>query len=295
MLVTGGYACGAAGDEGLWATAEVYDPATGTFSPTGSMRSPREFHTATLLEDGRVLVAGGLTGPAAKVAGGVTLASVQTVDTTTALASAEIYDPATGTFSKAGSMGTGRLSHTATRLADGRVLVTGAGSEGLASTTSAEVYDPATDQWSPTGSMAKGRSLHTATLLGDGRVLVVGGRSSDDSDYRSAELYDPRDGTFRRVGAMDDGRQGHTATLLPDGRVLVTGGWWSNGRRYRVLSSAELFDPGSETFSPIGSMGTPRNGHTATLLLDGRVLIAGGSDLGYEGGEGVTSAVLYQP
>ena len=295
VLVTGGYNCGPGGEDGLWATAEVYDPTTGTFSRTGSMRAAREYHTATLLDDGRVLIAGGLSGPALKVAGEVTLASFQTADTTTALASAEIYDPATGTFSKADSMGTGRLRHTATMLQDGRVLVTGAGAEGLANSTSAELYDPATDRWSPTGSMAKGRSSHTATLLGDGRVLILGGASAGDAISRSAELYDPRSGTFSLAGSMDDRRDGHTATLLPDGRVLITGGWWSNGSRYRVLSSAELYDPAAETFTPIGSMGTPRNGHTATLLVDGRVLITGGSDIGYEGGVGVTTAVLYQP
>jgi hypothetical protein len=124
---------------------------------------------------------------------------------------------------------------------------------------------------------------------------VVGGRSPQDSVYSSAEAYDPRSGKFTSAGSMREGRQQHTTTLLPDGRVLIAGGYWSNGQKWRVLSSAEMYDPATGNFSPIGSMGTPRNGHSATLLNDGRVLIAGGSDIGNSGGVAVDSAVLYQP
>ena len=94
---------------------------------------------------------------------------------------------------------------------------------------------------------------------------------------------------------MGEGRQQHTATLLADGRVLIAGGFWSDGQAWRVLSSTERFDPGSGDFSPIGSMGTPRSGHTATRLDDGRVFIVGGEDIGREGGVGLDSAVLYEP
>ena len=143
--------------------------------------------------------------------------------------------------------------------------------------------------------MKTGRWLHTATLLQDGRVLVTGGRSPQDSVYKSAETYDPATGTFRPAGSMGDGRQQHTATLLPDGRVFIAGGYWSDGQNWRVLSSTEMFDPATGHFSPIGSMGTPRSGHTATLLNDGRVLIAAGGDIGNSGGVGVAPAVLYLP
>ena len=296
VLIAGGYNCARAGQDGIWGSAELYDPATGTFSPTGPMTTPREMHTATLLADGRVLITGGITGAQPTAAGGVILASIRTVDTSSnVLASAEIYDPASGTFTKTGSMHAFRNDHTATLLADGRVLVVGGGGEGYASRASAELYDPATGMFSKTGSLKTGRWLHTATLLPDGRVLVLGGRSPKDSVYRSAEIYDPQAGTFSKAGSMDEGRQQHTATLLPDGRVFVAGGYWSDGQRWRVLSSTEMYDPGAGTFTSIGSMGIPRDGHTATLLGDGRVLIVGGTDIGPKGGEGVTSAVLYQP
>jgi hypothetical protein len=295
VLVTGGYNCGPAGQDGLWASAEIYDPDAGTFSATGSMTAPREFHTATLLPNGRVLIAGGFSGPA-PIATRITLASVRTAESSSSvLATAEIFDPLAGAFTRTASMSTFRDHHTATLLADGRVLVVGGGGEGYASSTSAELYDPATERWKTTGSLRTGRWLHTATLLPDGRVLVVGGRSPADAVYRTAEAYDPQSGKFTRVGSMDDGRQQHTATLLPDGRVLVAGGFWSDGQASRVLSATELFDPGRGTFTSAGSMGTPRFEHTATLLPDGRVLIVGGTDIGPAGGVATRTALLYEP
>ncbi len=135
----------------------------------------------------------------------------------------------------------------------------------------------------------------STTLLQDGRVLILGGRSPKDSVYTSAELYDPRSGAFSSAGSMPEGRQQQTATLLPDGRVLIAGGYWSDGQKWRVLSSTEMYDPATGKFSAIGSMGARRDGHTATLLTDGRVLIVGGEDIGNGGGVGVPSAVLYQP
>jgi Tol biopolymer transport system component len=296
VLITGGYNCAKAGEDGVWASAELYDPTTGTFSRTGSMRTPREFHTATLLADGRVLIAGGYTANRPPTGSLVKLASYPLAESAASvLKSAEIYDPATGTFSRTGPMSTFRDHHTATLLNDGRVLVVGGGGEGYASSTSADVYDPSTGTFTKTGSMKQGRWLHTATLLGDGRVLVLGGRSPKDSVYKSAEIYDPDTGRFSPAGTMGEGRQQHTATRLPDGRVLITAGYWSDGQKWRVLTSAEMFDPATGKFGPIGSIGTPREGHNAVLLDDGRVLIVGGEDIGREGGVGVSSAVLYQP
>jgi hypothetical protein len=188
-----------------------------------------------------------------------------------------------------------RDQHTATLLQDGRVLVIGGGGEGYASQKTADLYDPATGRFSRTGSMKTGRWLQTATLLQDGRVLVTGGRSPQDSVYKSAEIYDPATGTFHSAGTMHEGRQQQTATLLPDGRVFIAGGYWSDGQKWRVLSSTEMFDPATGKFTSIGSMGAERSSHTATLLDDGRVLIAGGEDIGNSGGVGVGPAVLYQP
>ena len=266
------------------ASAELYDPKSGTFRPTGSMTTSRTTQTATLLRDGRVLIAGGY--------GGCTASICNT------LASAELYDPATGTFSPTGSMTTPREGLTATLLSDGRVLVAGGyggctvgvGTRNCNTFASAELYDPATGTFSPTGSMTTPRVYQTATLLSDGRVLIAGG--GDTSLALTAELYDPATGTFSPTGSMITAREYHTATLLPGGRVLIAGGE-SNGTGDVVLASAELYDPRTGTFSPTGSMTAVRAQQTATLLSNGRVLIAGGGDP--YAGSTLASAELYQP
>ena len=298
VLITGGVSCGEAEHAGIWASAELYDPVTGTFSPTGSMSRPRQSHAATLLPDGRVLITGGTTGESPLASQPVRLASYRTAATNAeVLTSAELYDPATGTFGRTGSLSTPRVNHTATMLQDGRVLVVGGGDEGYDSVRSTELYDPATGRFSPTGSLKSRRWQHTATLLQDGRVLVTGGRSPNDSTDASTEVYDPGSGKFSPTGSMKASRKGHTATLLPDGLVLITGGEEQNdtGIPGQTLSSTELYDPGTGKFTPSGSMGDPREAQTATLLNDGRVLIAGGYHIGDGGGVLVTSAVLYQP
>ena len=235
VLITGGYNCGNAETEGLWASAELFDPQTATFSPTGSMAAPRAGHTATLLADGRVLITGGSTGAPPPVAFQVVFASYQggsdpsghlaAVAGYNMLASAEVYDPTTGTFTPTGSMSRWRDVHTSTLLQDGRVLVVGGNDEWPASLTSAELYDPTAGTFSDTGSLVKGRWFHTATLLQDGRVLITGGKGPNDKSYASAELYDPTSGKFSSTSSMSDARQGHTATLLQDGRVLIAGGY----------------------------------------------------------------------
>jgi len=228
--------------------------AAGTWSPTGSMTVARFFPTAaTLLTDGRVLVAGGCGDD----------------ECFTLLASAELYNPATGTWSATGSMSVAPCCPTATRLLDGRVLVADGGS------TSAELYDPTTGTWSQTGSTSVGSFGFVATLLLDGRVLVTGGGSNGTS----AELYNPTTGTWSPTGSTS-GRFFSTATGLLDGRVLVAGG--SNG------TSAELYDPTTGTWSPTGSTSVGRFGFVATLLVDGRVLVIGGGSNG-------NSAELYNP
>jgi len=185
-------------------SAEVYDPKTGAFSGTGDMTIAREAATAALLPDGRVLVAGGSV-PVDSNNGSVT-------------ASAELYDPVSGTFTKTGSMASALEWRSAALLLDGTVLVAGGRGLGdLAGTAAAETYDLATGSFSPTGPMATRRVAPNLVGLVDGRVLVAGGPGA-------AELYDVDRRSFSTTGTMDAPRSGATATILPNGEVLFAGG-----------------------------------------------------------------------
>ncbi len=266
------------------ASAELYDPNTGLFSPTGSMNIVRRAHTATLLPNGKVLIAGGRLPPT--------------------YASAELYDSQTGQFTFTGSMATSRAFHSATLLANGKVLVAGGLSNG-AYITSAEIYDPNTGLFTATGSLNTARESHTATLLSDGTVLIIGG-DNGTAAIASAELYDPDTGKFSSTGSMGAARTAHTATLLPastarpNGKVLITGGDSNPAGGPAAFASAELYDPGTGTFSPTGSMSAGRWLHTATLLPayelrpHGKVLVAGGDSGPFSSGM-LASAELYDP
>ncbi len=237
------------------------------FVATGSLNTAREDHTATLLNNGKVLIAGGFD------------------STNNATASAELYDPAVGTFAPTGSLNTAREYHTATLLNNGTVLIAGGFDSTNNATASAELYDPAVGTFAPTGSLNTAREYHTATLLNNGTVLIAGGFDSTNNATASAELYDPAVGTFAPTGSLNTAREYHTATLLNNGTVLITGGF--NGS---VLASAELYDSVVGTFAPTGSVNTAREYHTATLLNNGKVLIAGGFN-----GSVLASAELFDP
>lgn len=255
--------------------AQAEDAAKGTFTTTGLMTSPRSLHTANLLADGRVLLAGGVG------AGG---------STSTTLDSAELYDPATRTFSATSSMSTPRLGAASVRLRDGRVFMAGGEDASKKSVASVELYNPSTGTWTLTSPMQADRVNPTATLLQNGKVLVVGGYqgNSECCALASAELYDPATGTFAPTGSLATARRNHTATLLEDGKVLIAGGYDGT-----YLDAPELYDPVAGTFSATGSMGTARRYPSATRLLNGKVLIAGGYQNGTDGL--LATADLYTP
>jgi len=253
--------------------------ATGAWTTTADLPTPGSWggqHDGpVLLEDGIVLVAGGAG------VGGAPLARVAR------------YDPDTNTWATTGNLLSARRLHSVTLLADGRVLVVGGTGVGGAQfpppgLAAAEVYDPDDGTWATTGNLHIGRWGHSATLLPDGSVLVAGGsavRSSQSlTALRSAERWDPESGDWTEVDPMTDARSGHTAVLLPNGKVLVAGGSVPTGRNTdAALAYCELFDP-DDTWSPTGSMTVPRARHQATLA--GTTVLATGGAAPGPGGDG---------
>jgi hypothetical protein len=271
VLIAGGY-----GEADALASAEIFDPVTGTFSTTGSMRTARGFHSANLLSTGEVLVTGGYGWRAYPN-----------------VAPAELYDPITGVFRAAGEyVGRGGCDFCAPSvlLHDGTVLFT--------AQTPSQLYDPANNAFTPNGVMTF--ELSAAAALDSGHVLFAGGEVM--ARMANAELYDPVNRTFTRVGDMASRRVWHTLTALPNGTALAAGGETEGCSGNSCvfagsLSSSELYVPLTRTFVPTGSMAFARETHTATLLGDGRVLMAGGVSYGgigiYHGG--LASAELYTP
>jgi N-acetylneuraminic acid mutarotase len=221
VLVTGG--CSQAACGAVTAVSELYDPATGQWSRTGSLATARDYQSATLLANGKVLVAGGFT-------------------TSGTAASAELYDPSAGRWSATGSMTVGRSIHSATLLGNGQVLVAGGEGQYGSVLPTAELYNPATGRWTATGSMTFRRFNHTATALLNGTVLVAGGFGKStgrtNNDLASAEIYNPASGTFAATGNMTATRNEHIAVRLPNGRVLAAGGL---GKGVGYQTSAELY------------------------------------------------------
>jgi hypothetical protein len=307
--------------ENSLASAELYNPATESFTPTGNLETARADHTATLLSNGMVLISGGIY----VNSGNVTL-----------LASAELYNPATGTFTyTTGSMNeardgtaallnngqvlmasgdlsfsnpataelynsatgtftlTGNLFYpvdtTATSLNDGTVLMAGGDDYEGNALSVAQLYNPTAGTFSSTGSLNVGSSGHTSTLLNTGCVLIAGGsfNSNSQGPISRTETYDPVAKVFTLNANMAIARGTHTATLLNNGSVLVIGGDTASG----LTGTAELFNPSTQTFTGAGSLEIPRDGHTATLLNDGTVLIVGG-----DSSAGISaSSELYAP
>ncbi len=328
VLVVGGHV-GNCSANGALASAELYDPSTGTWSFTGSLNGPRVGHTATLLGNGKVLVAGGSAN------------SCRSDPTNTA----ELYDPTTGEWSFTGNRNVLHTGHTATLLSNGKVLFAGGGLDGVVfATNTAELYDPSTGTWSLTGNLSVPRGGHAATLLQEGKVLVAGGCRDEECPIQveSAEIYDPNTQTWSITGSLNTTRDfNHTLTTLPNGNVLLHGGIgpvslpintaelynpatesWSytgsllkrrtaetvtllpsgqvlgvggaavrNPRHVKFFNSAELYDPATGKWNTTASLNTARSAHTATLLGDGKVLVVGG----YDGIGHLRSAELYDP
>ena len=230
------------------------------FVNANSMSNAREEQTATLLPNGKVLVAGGQSGVAS-------------------LSTAELYDPATGHWTSSGSMNAPRFNHTAVLLPNGKVLVAGGLNFTTGNLSSAELYDPATGIWTLTGSMNESRYQSSAVLLSNGKVLVAGGNGDN-----SAELYDPSTGTWALTGPMNYGRAGNITTLLPNGKVLVAGGDTTG-------TSAELYDPVAGTWTVTGSLNGTHSSGMGITLPDGHVIITGG----YSNGSRNEITELYDP
>jgi N-acetylneuraminic acid mutarotase len=271
VLVTGGIGGCSEGCSGpALASAERYSPTANTWTSAGSMLNPRYQHTASLLSNGQVLVAGGSN------------ATIASCNCTTFLAAAELYESVAGTWTSTGSLNTARYAHTATVLANGEVLVAG-GFGGTPNTqqnvgsvlATAELYDPTTGVWTVVASMNTARSYHTATLLPSGQVLVVGGNDGTVTTP-TAEIYDPTANTWTTVASLLTPRQSQSAALLPSGNVLVVGGYNTASSAVFGVGTAELYNPTANTFSAAGSMVTLRQGFNLSLLGDGRVMLVGG-------------------
>lgn len=287
--------------------SELYDPATGTWTATGTMPNSGRSGTfnAQLLTNGKVLA----TGNDFNFAG---------IDT------ADLYDPASGTWSKSGVSLTKRWAFPTVLLSDGRVLAIGGMVESGPYTATCEIYDPATGTWSATGSMGVQRRSAVALLLPDGRVLAAGGMNAAGGDLTSSEYYDPATGTwspgptlpmsrFTQAFLAPDGKvllarggdfirldvatgtatatsdpMGNTVDrtwagriLLPGGKLLMAGG--RNRNANNDLPSCELFDPAAGTYAPTGDQTTAREGALSLLLPDGSVVHVGGFAYGSTG------------
>lgn len=259
VLITGGQS-----SSDILDNADIYDPVTGKWvDGVHSMLSARIGHTMTLLPDGRVLVVGG-----------------QTVGTGVFLASAEIYDPKTNTWTPTNSMNVARVQHTATLLPDGRVLVVGGYDKYIAHDTT-EVYNPATGVWQNGGNIDPARFGHTATLMADDRVLIVGGQNYFGY-VAQTQLYIPSESGYSWWKTSKENltlREGHASILLPNGMVLVAGGNDQNGAS---LNSCELYDSAGLLLDPpapwklTGPLNKARTSFSMTLLPDGKVMAVGG-------------------
>jgi hypothetical protein len=270
VLVAGGAT--QTGFSSVTASAEIYDPATGAWTQTGTMVTARGYHVAVLLANGKVLVAGGVINNSQAVTN-----------------ASEIYDPATGAWTPTNAMTSPRVGFAGVLLPNGNVLVAGGQAVINTAIASAEYFDSTTDVWTATGSLSTPRAEFKMTMLNDGEVLASGGWGYLP-DPTSTELYNTAGGGWTlTTGSLNTARYAHTATLLQNGKVLAAGG--HNNDNSGGISSAELYDPSSETWANTAVLNTARYQFTSTLLPSGIVLVAGGRS----GGSYLSSSELYIP
>jgi len=250
---------------------------SGTWRLTGSLHTARDGHTATLLPNGNVLVAGG-------------------ENNNQALPSSEVYSPSTGSWTASGHLNIARSNASAVLLPNGQVLVAGGCISNClgATTASAELYSSASGSWASTGTMKQARAYFGMVLLPNGQVLVAGGCTGLNSNGCSgvtaaAEIYNPSTGKFSSTGAMKVARGSFTLTLLANGQILAAGG--INGAN-NPLGSAELYNPRNGKWTLTGNLNVARDEHTANLLSNGKVLVAGGED---PSGVTTVKTELYNP
>ena len=268
------------------APAEFFDPGTGTFQVTGALSDGRA-GAASAIVGNQVLIAGGFSGTA--IINNLSLSMSGSVVPT-----ADLFDPAEGKFATVGNMTVARTGYTVTALPSGKLLIAGGLDNHGNVLDSAEVYNPASGTFSAVVTpMSDRRAFQTATLLPSGKVLVAGGITDlAGGTANSADLFDSISGTFLQAAAMDHARAGHTATLFTagplSGDVLIAGGAGGSGL-FLKDSSAEIYDSNSGQFLLMRSfMNEARALHTATQLLDGRVLLTGG----FDGSVAVAAGVL---
>ena len=271
---------GGQNSSGALASSELYNPASQTFTASGAMTTTRWMHTATLLNDGTVLIAGGSNAT-----------SGATLDT------AEIYNPTTGTFSLlSNSLNTARAGHTATLLNNGQVLLVGGIDPTAGILSDAELYDPPSQTFIDLGNTNDPRYRHTATVLQNGQVLIAGGETDPNPTgaFNTAEVFDPTAQTFAALDVpMTSGREGHVAVLMNNGQVLLAGG--DNDGAYS-LTTAEIFNPALGVFTPVPySMMAGRFSANATLLNGGNILITGGATDSGSSNTELISAEVFSP
>ncbi len=259
-------------EEGSSVAIVVFDPETGGWSRLSDVPSNRVFSNVSLLNDGRILIVGGVD--AGAMLSGSSAADLHDM--------VEIYDPATGEWQSSEAMNKSAAEQSVIPLADGRALAIGGvvnDSNRALDTARAEIFDPVTNSWTLTGDMNVSRVSPEAIALTDGRILVTGGSDSYGmtlGDSSDSEVYDPDTGEWTLTGPMSVRRMSHTLTLLHDGRVLAAGGEDPQGSDYVLYSTTEIFNPVTDTWTPGPELSQPRSNHSATLMPDGSVLLAGG-------------------